>query len=498
MLQDLRTKRVSLLPWNGTFLLAGALCAFFAFVGCKKGQSSCLQQQVPALLKQFKGQTELDSLTLLSSLEKRCAPLPPTLKFIFDSRHFDVSPSSLTQKRGALRKLDYKDYKKQWRIACPELPSGKQKFPHQMTFNQKEMWTYNKCKSSAHQLLSRTQASNLVGSGYTTLYAPLIVYGWLKHGGVKPNVARRFVQTTFLFKSHEQEIPLLPSFSQVPLKHNMSLVVSSQAIRVNRKKVCDIKDGNVSAKLKKGQNASSYLILPLYEALQQAVQRQKRIAKFTSKSFKPEINVLLDPKLSYRLLTELLYTAGQAGLQHFQFVVGQKKVPFLGAPRLLRISAPQHTQHRSQKPLDLSKLPKNSDLLRALSRGMAKGKKPSNSGSTMGRSKPKTSRWVFLLKLAPKGIRVMLHGKTLQANCQSFHPNPQSVTFLKKKQSYPTQRWPACFQAIQKKWAGQRTFVLAAKGMASYRDVLAMLNAMLYLPDGSRLVGNVELMASVD
>ncbi len=168
MLLTLRPKRVSSLAWNGTFFLAGALCVFLVFVGCKKRQSSSLQQQVPALLKPFKGQTEQASVKLLSKLEKRCAPLPSTLKFLIHSGRFDVSPSSFPYHKGTLRRLDYKGYKKLWRLACPELPSGRQQLPHQMTFLQKEMWTYNKCKSNAPQLLSRTQAFNFAASGYTT------------------------------------------------------------------------------------------------------------------------------------------------------------------------------------------------------------------------------------------------------------------------------------------------------------------------------------------
>lgn len=498
MLQAPPSTRVMLLRYNGKTFLALMLCMFFALLGCKKSPSSCLRQQVPALLKKFNKHTEKNSIKLLTELEKRCAPPSPTIKFVLASRRYDLSPSSLITTKSKLVRLDRKDYEKQWLKACPELPIKKRNALVHMPYVKSSMYIYDHCKTSAPKVLSRTQALNLARSGYTTLYAPLITYGWLRQAGVPEKQVQTFVQETFLLKSHEQEIRLLPSFSPVAIQHKTSLVVSSQSMFVNRKKVCDIQGGKIAAALKKGQSDTSYLILPLYEALQEAAKKRKALSKFTKQPFKAEMNILLAPQLSYRLLSELLYTAGQAGFQHYNFVVGQEKIPFYGAARVLRTSAPELSQKLVTKQFDLSKMRFEPSLQHALSRGMAKGKGRGGYGSGFAKPKPHKSAHVILVKLASQGIQVRIRGRNLKKDCTAFHNSLQAITLPKEQGRYPTHRWASCFRAIQKKWSGKRKLVLTAPNATSYRVMLAMLNAMRYAPDGTMLLKNVEFMAAFD
>ena len=68
------------------------------------------------------------------------------------------------------------------------------------------------------------------------------------------------------------------------------------------------------------------LIVPLLEALQKEVDRQKYIAQYNpAAQFTGELSVVGDRNMPYRMLTEILYTAGQAELDSYRFVVIKKE-----------------------------------------------------------------------------------------------------------------------------------------------------------------------------
>ncbi len=115
------------------------------------------------------------------------------------------------------------------------------------------------------------------------------------------------------------------STSRLMLKHTTTLGVTVSTILVNRKKVCDIQDGRVDPNLKKDKQASSYLIVPLYEKLKEAATKRKKIAKYNKAvQFKGVITIVADEKMPFRLLSEIMYTAGQAEFGKFKFAIVQK------------------------------------------------------------------------------------------------------------------------------------------------------------------------------
>jgi biopolymer transport protein ExbD len=68
------------------------------------------------------------------------------------------------------------------------------------------------------------------------------------------------------------------------------------------------------------------LIEPLREALQKEVDRQKYIAQYNpAVQFTGELSVVGDRAMPYRMLTEILYTAGQVELDSYRFVVIKKE-----------------------------------------------------------------------------------------------------------------------------------------------------------------------------
>lgn len=105
-----------------------------------------------------------------------------------------------------------------------------------------------------------------------------------------------------------------------------TITISQRAILVNNTKAVDVKTGAVDKSQKKGGEASLY-IQPLFDELTEATKRKKREMKLLGKAYDPIATVIADQSTPYRLLTEVMYTAGQAELSKFKFAVvrGERK-----------------------------------------------------------------------------------------------------------------------------------------------------------------------------
>lgn len=117
---------------------------------------------------------------------------------------------------------------------------------------------------------------------------------------------------------------MLPRTSeeQKGLEDAIVIAISKRAIMVQDNKVADLRDGVVDESLKRdGQDG--LLINPLLDALKERVQHLKMLAARTSRPFEGMALVVADSKTSYRLVTEVLYTAGQAEFEKFKFVAAE-------------------------------------------------------------------------------------------------------------------------------------------------------------------------------
>jgi biopolymer transport protein ExbD len=119
---------------------------------------------------------------------------------------------------------------------------------------------------------------------------------------------------------------LLPqSSTQLSPQEAIQLAISPRVIIVNDKKVAVVKDGRVMAQYKKDNNPASMYIVPLYDALKAEGSKQKTFARYNQKKqemqFKGLLTVIADKRIPFRLLTEVLYTAGQAEFGSYKFAV---------------------------------------------------------------------------------------------------------------------------------------------------------------------------------
>lgn len=119
-----------------------------------------------------------------------------------------------------------------------------------------------------------------------------------------------------------QDLTVPKSITQLPAEDMMTITISRNAILVNDRKAVDVKSGAVDKSQKKGGEASLY-IQPLFDNLTEAVKKKKRQTKLLGQTYEPVATVIADQTVPYRLITEVMYTAGQAELSKFKFAVIQ-------------------------------------------------------------------------------------------------------------------------------------------------------------------------------
>ncbi len=123
---------------------------------------------------------------------------------------------------------------------------------------------------------------------------------------VTPTDDLQLVKSIEIEKSHKQMVPI---------------GITRDFILVDNKPIVQVKDGRVSASAKR-EGADGFFITPLFDSLEEESKKQKKIAQYNSSvKFEGQMMVIVDENVPYRLLSEVLYTAGQAEFAQYEFVV---------------------------------------------------------------------------------------------------------------------------------------------------------------------------------
>ncbi|MBI5529170.1 MAG: biopolymer transporter ExbD [Deltaproteobacteria bacterium] len=118
------------------------------------------------------------------------------------------------------------------------------------------------------------------------------------------------------------DMKLAQSTTRIKPEEAVPLAITKKGILVNDKTVVPIQNGKVPAQHKEGGRETSYLISPLLAVMKAEAEKQKTIAKWNkAKDFKGLVMVIGDRMVPYRLLTEVLYTVGQAEFGQYKFAV---------------------------------------------------------------------------------------------------------------------------------------------------------------------------------
>jgi len=135
---------------------------------------------------------------------------------------------------------------------------------------------------------------------------------------------------TFLLKQYstdttninQSDVLRLPvSTSDLNLEPAVQIQITKAGIMVNDEFVVELVDKKVEARFKKDGEAG-FFINPLYDKLMEEAQKEKHLASMRAdKPFAGLVMIVADAETPFRLLTEVMYTSGQAEYGNFKFTV---------------------------------------------------------------------------------------------------------------------------------------------------------------------------------
>ena len=116
------------------------------------------------------------------------------------------------------------------------------------------------------------------------------------------------------------------STSEIEPHRAVQVTITKKALLVEagdrEEQVAAVKRGDVDASVKR-DGESGYLITPLLNILQKHATRLKRIERLTrgKQKFEGEVVLVADQSTPYRLISEVLYTCGQAEFGKYRLMV---------------------------------------------------------------------------------------------------------------------------------------------------------------------------------
>ena len=177
--------------------------------------------------------------------------------------------------------------------------------------------------------LSRLQGKKAIRSFARKLAEPEVI----KDLNITPMMDMMTIILVFLLKtftsttstiSFDQNLQVPKSMTQLKPKLAVSVTVTKKVILVEGDAVAPINAGRVDPAVKRdGENG--YYITPLVELLEKHARREKRVAELTGSKFEAQLLLVADQTTPYRLLSEVIYSCGQAGYANYRLLVLKAK-----------------------------------------------------------------------------------------------------------------------------------------------------------------------------
>jgi biopolymer transport protein ExbD len=151
----------------------------------------------------------------------------------------------------------------------------------------------------------------------------------IKDLNITPMMDMMTIILVFLLKSFtssatlvnlDNNLALPPSQTQLAPKQAVPITITKRVLLVEGEAVAAINNGRIDPQLKRdGDNG--YYITPLVELLSKVARREKKVAEVTGQKFDGELTIIADKTTPYRLLTEILYSCGQAEYANYRLLV---------------------------------------------------------------------------------------------------------------------------------------------------------------------------------
>ena len=104
---------------------------------------------------------------------------------------------------------------------------------------------------------------------------------------------------------------------------SVNITVTQTAVLVEGDAIATIRNGKLDPSVKR-DGANGYYITPLVDTLTKHANRLKKIGVMGGTAFDNTAMIMVDKGTPYRLLSEVLYSAGQAEFRNYRLVVIKK------------------------------------------------------------------------------------------------------------------------------------------------------------------------------
>ncbi len=178
-------------------------------------------------------------------------------------------------------------------------------------------------------IISRLEGKKAIRSYARKLDEPEVI----KDLNITPMMDMMTIILVFLLKSFasstsnltfDQNLQPPKSSSLLKPKLAVSVVITKKVILVEGDAIAPINLGKVDPTVKRdGENG--YYISPLVEILEKHAKREKKVADLTGNKFEAQLMIVADGTTPYRLLTEIIYSCGQAGYANYRLLVLKAK-----------------------------------------------------------------------------------------------------------------------------------------------------------------------------
>jgi biopolymer transport protein ExbD len=172
----------------------------------------------------------------------------------------------------------------------------------------KEQRAYRRARRKAREAAGEIKELNIVAM--MDMMTILLVF-----------LLKSYQASTLSVNMNESDLRLPASTTQEKAAETITITVSQRDVSVNDRKVIAVQNGAIPAAAKGGK-ADSFYVAPLYEALKKEVDKQKYIARYNANArFEGRVSLIADKAIAYRTIMDVLYTAGQAELGDYNFLV---------------------------------------------------------------------------------------------------------------------------------------------------------------------------------
>lgn len=114
------------------------------------------------------------------------------------------------------------------------------------------------------------------------------------------------------------------SAAQLKTKEAINITVTKRIIMLEGEAIAPVNNGKVDSAVKEG-GENSYTITPLVELMKKHANREKKVAELNGEKFEGQLMLVADRTTPYRLITEVLYSAGLAEYGNYRLLVLKSK-----------------------------------------------------------------------------------------------------------------------------------------------------------------------------